>query len=505
MKILFYIEQYPIRETFIQHTWIINKLLNMITDEYIRKRSTNPLGEIKIFTNKHQRHLVNQGMLNSLQSFIVNATEEEEDQISSYKNTWDEEAILTWKALMNGEGPFSEITLSMIERVYNEEYAFDAVVYWGTNGAIKNFTSKYNIPSVSMELGCTRSPFMKTVYFDFNGVNGNSYTKFIDNNIICNKLSIDDLKTFVDVKLDFKINWEGLYKFVDSKYSKELYEDTSKNILIPLQMTDDSNIINFTKYPSMYEFLAEIIHKLTTAGYKCFIKPHPLAMKDSTLEYIKNDYSKCYTFVEQNNSVYWIDDIANSSDYLAFLNLFKAVCVINSSLGFESLFLKKIVIPFGFSPYNINGLLPTLEDFIHDNIKYDKYLVDIEKILNIVLFHYLVDENEAFEFSNFIQNIKYNIELSRLQGSEEFSNFIINHSREKTYFKFKDYKDKKQLLLRELNTSNKTLKNTNSKLFEKYRNSGLEKKMQYVKKIPLLSSSLLYVKNNILKWKAEYV
>jgi hypothetical protein len=55
------------------------------------------------------------------------------------------------------------------------------------------------------------------------------------------------------------------------------------------------------------------------------------------------------------------------------------------------------------------------------------------------------------------------------------------------------------------NIKPKPIDNINARIFKKYRNSKLQKKMQYVKKVPLVSIGLLYFKNNILKWKIENV
>jgi hypothetical protein len=504
MKILFYIEQYPIRETYTQHAWIINKILNMITDEYLRKRASHPLSEVKILMNSYQKKSSNQGMIKNLSKFIINTSAEEEERVKAYKKNWDINALNEWKLLMNGEGTFSELTQSILERVYNEIYQYDVIVYWGTNGAIKNFSKKCNIPSVAMELGCTRAPFTKSVYFDFNGVNGNAYTNLLDIEEIENKISLDDIRSYVDVKLAFNLNWEGVYKFVDTKYAKELYEDPSKNILIPLQMTDDSNIINFAKYSTMYEFLLNTVPSLTSKGYRCFIKPHPLGLKENTLDFIKQDYKMCYDYISNIENVYWIDDIDSKIDYLAFLNLFKAVMVINSSLGFESLFLKKVIVPFGKSPYNINNLLPSFEDFLDDKIVEKEYFKNIEKIINIILFYYLKKEEDAFEFVNFINNISLNIEMMKLKEKKSLSEFVKYHSKTKTYFKMDEYfrKSKNELIK---NIKPKPIDNINARIFKKYRNSKLQKKMQYVKKVPLVSIGLLYFKNNILKWKIENV
>jgi len=428
MNILFYIESHPIRNSFTEFYWIVEELLKMIDDEFNSKNHTISTIEIRLLCSRHihdkiVKHLEHM----NINRFILGLTNEENNYIlDKYHKHWDKSQLNVWKELLKGVGEISNFYESIIERVY-QSYQFDTIVYWGTNGAIKNFSKKHNIPAISMELGCTRSPFFQSCYFDFKGVNGNAYTNDIDLDSFEQDYSLEEIQTFLPVKQFKDKSFDAIHDVINDPSAGYLYRTIGKNVLLPLQLMDDANIILYSKYSSMLEFLEDVLPKLTTAGYCCFVKPHP----GNIFRVINaDDHQKCKKFCEAYNNVHWLENFENNKYLLSLYSKIDYFVVINSSVGFEAMLLGKIVIPLGQSPYNISNELPTLSNLLEGNIDKVSYQKTLIKIVNFLLFNYLYFKDEAFNFNSFISAIEFNSKLFFLYNNDKksFQDFIPRKS-----------------------------------------------------------------------------
>lgn len=428
MKILFYVEPHPIRESLTNHGWIASEFIDMLEDEFRNKKHFVENVQIKLLVSRGIHTVIQEKKEQEVyKDFLIGLSREENDYIQeNYLKDWDKESISEWQLLMNGEGEVSLFYEKILQRVYINIFDFDVIVYWGTNGAVKNFSKNYNIPAIAMELGCTRKPFFDSLYFDFLGANGRAYTNQIDIEKVQNSYSFDEIRYFLPFSLMNQQRRDGLFNPINSKYSKEIYLNSGKNILIPLQLADDANILQYSKYNSMFQFLNEIVPRLIENGYTCFIKPHP---GNVYRQYNKDDHERCAEYCQEFESVFWLDDIDNNRDYPSLLMKMDCIVVINSSVGFESMLLGKLVIALGDSPYNLSHKLPSLDNFISNQIDMVAYNNTIQKITKLLLFNYLHFKDRGFSFVEFIQVIKYNIKLDNLWNTnrERFKEFVLSN------------------------------------------------------------------------------
>lgn len=413
MKILFYVEPYPIRESFVGFYWVAEKIIQMISDEKLKLNITQE-HDFKVLCSRHIHNRLASNFPN-VDENIIGLTKSENDFLEkNFDADWNSKATEKWEGLLKGQGAISDYFVDVLKRVYNK-FDFDVVVYWGTNGAVKAFSRDYGVPSIAMELGCTRVPFFESVYFDFQGVNGASYLHNFSLENFVPEFSLEECRSLLPVSKKYNKTFaDGPYDYLDYSFANEIYSSVGKNVLIPLQLMDDVNVLVYSKYNSMLSFLKDVIPKLTAAGYKCFVKPHPGARH----RYInKKDHEDSLVFCNGYSDVVWLNDFVNGKSLLSLYNKMDACAVINSSVGFEMMLFGKPVINFGTAPYTLGKQL-TLDDFIsgYDHYEYER---NVEKIVNLLLFNYLHIKEEAFDFYGMLKAIKLNVSLSKFQDSPD--------------------------------------------------------------------------------------
>jgi len=395
MKILFYVEIHPIRQSFTGHSWFVKEFMK-----------TNLDNDIKFLANHKVQEIFNKN------NIFIKLTQEEKLIIESFYNSkWDEQAINDWKSLMLGSNKvYNKFYSKLLDRV-KQIYNFDILVYWGTNNTIKNYCDNIKIPSVSLELGCTRDPyFYQTYYMDLDGVNGANSISKISFDIIKRFKTIISSKSIIkeQEKPESCLNMQ-----IDNcKHSNILYQNWGWNVLIPLQLDDDSNIILYTKYNSVLDFVKETISKFKNTQYKCYIKPHP-GRKARIYNDIKHNKIKQY--ISNIPNVYWLDDTPT----IKAIEKSNIIITLNSSLAFEAMILKKIVINNGGCCWNVGGIFPNINQILRKKFDYDKYIIKVEKITSFLLEYYLIP-NKFFNYGflkNYLNKL-FKIYYAKLEGKD---------------------------------------------------------------------------------------
>lgn len=484
MNILFFMEPYPMRNNSVEFSWIAEELMKMLLDEYSKKYSISSHTTKLLCTRAIHSHLNAVYPNDKVNDYILGLTKEENDYISkSFEDEWNIESLHIWKNLLEGKGETSLYYEDILKRVYSK-YKFDVIVYWGTNGAVRNFSKNYNIPAIAMEMGCVRDPFFMSAYFDFRGVNGGSYLNEIELSKFNAPYTLEQIETILPIKQFADKSIDALHDVIYHQVADEVYKNSGKNVLIPLQLMDDTNIILYSKYNTMLEFLQDVIPKLSANGYSCYVKPHPgnVVRKINT-----DDHTKAKKYCDTVENVFWLDSFDNNKYLLSLYSKMDAFVVINSSVGFEAMLLGKIVILLGKSPYNLSNNLPTIEKFISEDFDYEEYLVCITKIVNLLLFHYLYFKQDAFNYTSFINAIQFNMNLFfTFDDKQKFQNTIFNAivNNKMSYMQYPPRIVVKKSIL------------FDNALVQKYKMSD---KVKYrLKRVPLLGKILLVIKRKLV-------
>ncbi len=425
MKILVYLEPHPIRNRFESFGFIGKRFIAMLRDEYLGHRNSGcePV-EVRMLLSRHYSPLRDANK--DMAPMFLSMTQAENDAITALMRDWncDPEGVNLWVQLMKGEGDVSALYESILRRVHDDVFPFDVVVNWSTNGAVRRFCEVRGLDAVSMELGCTRPPVYDSVYVDALGVNGSAISRHIDLSSV-RPLDQDLLRAMLPTRCAGGQSWDAAHNLIISKHADAIYRNVEKNVLIPLQLKDDSNCILFSQYGSMLELLEDVLPKLQAAGYRTFVKPHPAA-RDRAMN--KADHEACAELVAgMEDDVHWLDDIRHQDDYLALLQKMHAVVTVNSSAGFEAMVCGRLVIPLGEAPYKIGQDFPTLDDLLESRIDWARDQDMAQRVTTVMLRNYLVPNQLAFDFAYFLRNLRRAIrsrDLLTLEGAQAMTEYL---------------------------------------------------------------------------------
>ena len=143
------------------------------------------------------------------------------------------------------------------------------------------------------------------------------------------------------------------YRITEKKLKKDILSH-DPFFLVILQVETDSQIINGSKFGNNSEFIYKVIKefsRVTSTNTKLVIKHHP---RDRGYNNFSKFILKTSKEFNISDKVYYIHDIALSKIFRS--NLCKGTVLINSTVGYQSLFHSVPVKATGIAPYNIEGL-----------------------------------------------------------------------------------------------------------------------------------------------------
>ncbi|MBI2577532.1 MAG: hypothetical protein HYV77_01670 [Candidatus Wildermuthbacteria bacterium] len=143
-------------------------------------------------------------------------------------------------------------------------------------------------------------------------------------------------------------------RYLRRYYVRKFYQAPiagEKYIYFPLHFPDDSQLTVRGLPFITQEFVVEIISRHLPSGYTLYVKEHPASMGYFSVKMLR--------YLAKLPNVKIVSPLLNSYDLIENA---RAVCVINSTVGFEALMFPKPVITFGASFYRDKGV--TLD--VHD-------------------------------------------------------------------------------------------------------------------------------------------
>lgn len=392
MNILFYAEPVPIRNSFHQHSAVANIYSKIILDNF--NWLVNSDFSVKILTNQHVRHEIIKNKPKS-RPFLLTLDDKQEEILGSFLVDWQSQGLDVWQDLMLGRGNVS----SSVEKILNKvrkSYVFDVVVCWGQNGALKKYCEKNGVQLLHMELSSIRPPFGSSMILDPRGVNGAASPI---------KLTLDDLKRHTNpvepnfARLLLSYSQQNVadkvtaFDGVKNITLSEVMEITGRRALVPLQLFDDANILLYSPFNSPLDFLQKTIPQLTEAGYHVVVKCHPGA-KSRPVNYLHQ--IECVDYCNTADNVTVIDRDVSAEENLSLIDWFDLVVTINSSVGFESALLGKIVCVLGESMYKVKDAFPSLVDALSPDFDYKVYRDNLRYIIGFFINQYFLTERYIY-------------------------------------------------------------------------------------------------------------
>lgn len=415
-KFLFYTEPFPVRNEFTHFCNVWDNIavaLDKKNDEY----DFSIYGNLDTLVEIQKKH-------SDWEKYFTLPTKEESALFNSCLTDWDNGGIEQWQELMR-DSQLSQEYIRLIKNVHRR-YPFDHIVCWGTNYAVKQAAKELNVGFIDMELGCSRLPFMDSLVADPWGVNGAAVLAHSD---------ISDFENVreSDVRTDFLFSngiksdaYEAMFAYTNS--SELLNKIGNQKIaFIALQLYDDANMIEYSRFSDVEDVLRTVLPALKQAGYCCIVKEHPASNVRHGSEYA-NLKAKMYALDFDN--VIWLtarDKIISNS---ILFKMSDVVITVNSSSGFEALYYEKPVIVLGDAVYNVANVFPTLDEFLNEQFDYDAYLHKIRKIRHFFLQSYLIPHPQSGKTDGFFPYLRFIGDMSKQKmTTRQIIDAFLNYER----------------------------------------------------------------------------
>lgn len=341
-----------------------------------------------------------------------------------------------------------------------------------------------NIPVLVSERGALRD----SVFYDWNGFNAESSSYDATN--WDNKLSYNEITMVKKYIQEERRLSNSLEKQNDTIGAENLRQrlnisQEKKVLFVPLQRPSDSVIKYFCGPIGTYQNFIDLVQdtaSLLNDEWQVIVKKHPLE-------------DKAYHI---NNVIYSNDNIKD------LLDLSDAVLLINSGVGLLSMLLEKPVYYCGDVFYNddrINKQIHNTKELV--DWLYTDFKPDMETIYR---FLYFLLEN-FYSFGTFkTKEIPWE-KSGRMTVTTEIDFYKIRNidtNKLNFYTGDKARISKNSILFdrykNSLLSTNGNLSTNNMFLFDKYQNSIWIGKIKKLKKIPLIGTALVHIKQKILKW-----
>lgn len=400
-KYLIYIEPHPIRNSMSMYCNVFNFFKQFV--------QVNGSDEARYYSNREAlEKAIN--LIPEIKDKCIFPSIEDEAFFSSQLVDWDREGIFLWNKLMDCDSAVANQYVDIIVKLH-AEYEFDYIICWGTNGATQKAAKMLDVGFVDMELGCSRTPYLDTIVMDPWGVNGAS---------AISNASINDFKNIkfadgYDDLLNFgfehsSLAFEELFRYVPLSQFRSLLDKKEKIAFIPLQLYDDANLLKFSSYERVLDFLVDILPKLAKEGYICIIKEHPGSFKRNGAQQA-NEQAKKYA--NNFSNVIWMSEESMKISNTFLFQIADVIVTINSSTGFESLFFEKPVVILGKAVYKVSGVFPTLSEYLSGSFDYNEYKKNIGKIRSFFYRYYLLDISIFDQPKKFLEKVKKVGDLSK--------------------------------------------------------------------------------------------
>ncbi|MEM1200367.1 MAG: hypothetical protein AAGI06_13765, partial [Pseudomonadota bacterium] len=129
MRILIYIEPFPVRQTMDHFRGPAAAFAKMLLSESAAEHLNE--FDIRLYANRETlTHVQDEAM--AAKRFFLRPESEEQDQFRASLTEWPNQGVRTWTALLQGQGEVTEQYRQIFERIH-KRFAFDIVVTLGDN------------------------------------------------------------------------------------------------------------------------------------------------------------------------------------------------------------------------------------------------------------------------------------------------------------------------------------------------------------------------------------
>ena len=377
MNFLILVEPFFIRNSMTTYQFIANRFARSL--EIAVKDFPELADSVRIFCNQATAEGV-RAELGVNPTFLMSTNSEEEEALKAYFLPWSNGGQQLWVEHMRGTGGHVPAYHSMLNRI-RSEFPFDAVLAWGTNRTLVEYTRKAEAVPLFSELGPLRPPFPFSGVLDSYGVNGDASVVRMNAASIRESVGrmVDDYPSKL---LTANIDIQASSKKIEERY-----------VLIPLQTADDANLLIHNSGIDYEESLLEVAATASRLGTRPVVKTHPGA---KSYKHTNEAEQAFLARLKKIPNALVIDKSIDANEYLSLLKNADGVFTFNSSVGFEASLLGTPTCVLAKAGYAPAGSFAQAEDIYKRSMTKAEWLDRMKSIHWLMTERYLLPLDEIF-------------------------------------------------------------------------------------------------------------
>ena len=404
MRILIYIEPFPIRQTMDHFRGPAAAFAKMLLSESAAEHLNE--FDIRLYANRETlTHVQDEAM--AAKRFFLRPESEEQDQFRTSLTEWPNRGVRTWTSLLRGEDEVTERYSQIFERIH-ARFAFDMVVTLGDNGAARAFCENANVHHVVLDLSYCHPSVFDAVLFDPLGAGGSSLLAQVDVAAVRALVDKDTWPAELDQACvpnlasgDLKGAGMGAIDFTGQ--DRILRRGNRRAAFLCLQHFDDMVLRAHSPFSSPAEVLQASLSVLADSNILTIVRPPQGDVSGPGQAEALNEARRSLRAF--SDAVLWLERPSERVSDIRLYSLCDLMVTANGASGLEAILFDKPVCVLGNAAYKAEGAFPSLEAIAtrhFDNRTYNRNLAALRAVL---LRSRLVAQRDVFSFDVFANRL----------------------------------------------------------------------------------------------------
>ncbi len=428
MRILIYIEPFPVRQTMDHFRAPATAFAKMLLSESASEHLND--FDIRLYANRETlTHVQDEAM--AAKRFFLRPESEEQDQFRASLTEWPNQGVRTWSSLLIGYGEVTERYRRIFERIH-ERFAFDVVVTLGDNGAAKLFAEAANVDHIVLDFGFSHPSVFDAALFDPLGAGGSSLLAQIDVSAVRAMVDKDAWPAELDQACVPGLapgdnSHAGIGPIDFTGQDRILRRGNGRAAFLCLQHFDDPLLRAHTQFHTPADVLKACLPVLADNNILTIVRPPQGDMSSPGQAEALNEARR--SLRTYSDAVLWLDRPSERVSDIRLYSLCDHVVTANGAAGMEAALFGRQVCVMGNAAYKAEGAFPSLDAIVSrhfDNRSYQKNLAALRALL---LRSRLVSQRDVFSFDVFVNRLVQTLEAWHDNGKDPKQALVETYSR----------------------------------------------------------------------------
>lgn len=404
MRILIYIEPFPLHQTMDHHKGAAAAFARMLVSE----TSAHHLREfdIRLYSNRETLAYAQEQAL-AAKRFFLNPESRELDQFRTSLTEWPNQGVKTWTNLLTGTGDVTYKYQRIFEQVFSR-FAFDMVVTLGDNGAAKAFAASANLDHMVLDASFASPSLFNATVFDPSGTGGFALLSQVNITTVKSMVGKDSWTALTD-QSHLSLPESG-HQRPDSLgpidftgQDRILRRGSARAALVCLQNFDDPLFCAHSKFQSPSELVDACLSELSDTETITIVRP-PRGGSEGIGQAEAIGHAK-KTAERYGDRVIWLDRQSERTSDARLFTLCDLVITANDAAGLEATFYDKPVCVLGGASYKPIGAFPKLSAVLARQFDPRSYLKNLAALRAYMMRSRLVDQKSSLTFDVFADRL----------------------------------------------------------------------------------------------------